>query len=158
MAVKPIPDAYRGVTSYLIAKNAARAIDYYVEAFGAEVVMKMEGPGGKIMHSELRIASGHIMLADEFPEMGARSPESLGGSPVSFLIYVAEDVDGCFDRAIQAGGTVLRPVKDQFYGDRSGTFRDPFGHVWTIATHIEDVPEDEMGRRAEAAMKECGEG
>lgn len=158
MAVQPIPERYRGVTSYLIVDDAARAIDYYTEAFGAEVEFKMEGPGGKIMHSELRIGDGRFMMAGEFPEMGARSPKTLGGSPVGLMFYVADDVDGRFERAIAAGGEVLRPVQDQFYGDRSGTLLDPFGHKWTIATHVEDVPEEELDRRMRAMQEECGEG
>lgn len=152
MSVNPIPESYHGVTAYLIVRDASRALAFYQEAFGAEVVMRMDGPGGKVMHSELALADGRYMLADEFPEMGFRGPESLGGAGVSLLFYV-EDVDAVFSRAIAAGATQVRPVANQFYGDRTGTLRDPFGHVWTIATHVEDVPHDELDRRAAEAMK-----
>ncbi len=153
MAVKPIPDGYHTVTPYLIVKDAARAIEFYKQAFGAAERMRLTDPGGRVGHAEITIGDSTIMLADEFPEMGVRSPQTLGGSPVSLALYVA-DVDAMADRAVAAGATVVRPVKDQFYGDRSGTFADPFGHVWTIATHKEDVAPDEMGRRFEAIMKQ----
>jgi PhnB protein len=153
MAVKPIPDGYHTVTPYLIVKDAARAIEFYKQAFGASERMRLTDPGGRVGHAEITIGDSAIMLADEFPEMGVRSPQALGGSPVSLALYV-EDVDATADRAIAAGATVVRPVKDQFYGDRSGTFADPFGHVWTIATHKEDVSPDEMGKRFEAIMKQ----
>jgi PhnB protein len=157
MSVKPIPDGYRTVTPYLIVNDAARAMAYYCEAFGARERMRMASPDGKVGHAELEIGDSVIMLADEFPEMGARSPRSIGGSPVSILLYV-EDVDSQFSRAVAAGATVLRPVKDQFYGDRSGTLQDPFGHQWTLATHTEDVPPEEIARRAAAAMQQHGDG
>jgi len=153
MAVKTIPDGYHSVTPYLIVTGAAEAIDYYKEAFGATELLRMPAPGGKIGHAEIKIGDSPIMLADEFPEMGYKSPRTLSGSPVSIMIYVA-DVDTVFDRAVTAGGKVQRPVKDQFYGDRSGTLEDPFGHVWHVATHKEDVSADEMERRA----KESGAG
>lgn len=153
MAVKTIPDGYHSVTPYLIVTGAAEAIDYYKEAFGATELLRMPAPGGKIGHAEIKIGDSPIMLADEFPEMGYKSPRTLSGSPVSIMIYVA-DVDKVFDRAVAAGGKVQRPVKDQFYGDRSGTLEDPFGHVWHVATHKEDVSADEMERRA----KESGAG
>ena len=155
MAVKPIPQGYHTVTPYLIVKDAARAIDFYKKAFGATEVMRMAAPGGKVGHAEIKVGDSPVMLADEFPEMGFRGPQSLGGSPVSLLLYV-EDVDARFRQALAAGATVLKPVKDQFYGDRSGTLTDPFGHVWTIATHKEDVSPEEMHRRAEAFMKQQG--
>jgi PhnB protein len=154
MAVKPIPDGYHTLTPYLIVQGAASALDYYKKAFGARELVRMPGPGGKVMHAEIRIGDSTIMLADEFPEMGARSPQTLGGSAVGLMLYV-EDVDASFDRAVAAGGKVQRPVKDQFYGDRSGTLADPFGHVWTISTHKEDVSPEEMRKRMEA-MKPPG--
>jgi PhnB protein len=155
MAVKPVPNGYHTATPYLIVRGGASALEFYQKAFGATVLFRMDGPGGKVGHAEIRIGNSPIMLADEFPEMGAVSPQSLGGSGGSILLYV-EDVDTRFSQAIAAGAKELRPVKDQFYGDRSGTVSDPFGHVWTIATHIEDLTPDEMTKRAEAAMKQHG--
>ena len=155
MAVKPIPDGYHSVTPYLIVQGAAAAIDFYKKAFGATELMRMDGPEGKVGHAEVRIGDSAVMLADEFPGMGFRSPLALGGAGVSLLIYV-DDVDARFGRAVAAGATVLREVKDQFYGDRSGTLKDPFGHVWTIATHTEDVTPEEMHKRAEAFKKQQG--
>src|SRR5438445_6914766 len=155
MAVKAIPDGYYTVTPYLIIKEAARAIGFYKKAFGATELMRFADPSGKVGHAEIKIGNSAIMLADEHPEMGYRGPESLGGTPVSILLYVA-DVDAMFSRAIAAGAKELRPVKDQFYGDRSGTLVDPFGHGWTIATHKEDVTLEEMNKRAAAAMKQLG--
>ena len=149
MSVTAIPDGYHSVTPYLIISGAADAIDYYQKAFGAIELMRMPAPGGKIGHAEIKIGDSPIMLADEFPEMGYKSPQTLGGSPVSIMIYVA-DVDAVFKQAIAAGGKEQRPVKDQFYGDRMGTLEDPFGHVWHVATHKEDVPAEEMERRASA--------
>jgi PhnB protein len=153
-STKPIPDDYRAVTPYLIVKGAAAAIDFYQQAFGATEFMRMPGPGGMIMHAEVRIGSGPVMLADEFPQMGALSPQSVGGSPVFLLAYF-EDVDAVFNRAVAAGAKVVRPLQDQFYGDRTGTLADPFGHQWTLATRKEDVSPEEMGRRM-AAMGEKG--
>jgi PhnB protein len=153
MAVKPIPDGYHSVTPYLIVRGAARALDFYRKAFGATELFRMADPSGKVGHAEMQIGNSRLMLADEHPEMGARSPESIGGSPVGMCLYV-EDVDRLFAQAIAAGGKEERPVRDQFYGDRSGTLRDPFGHQWTIATHKEDVPPDELHRRAMEAMKQ----
>jgi len=152
MAVKPIPTPYRTVTPYLIVKGGAEAIEFYSKALGARERMRLPAPEGKIGHAELEIGDSVIMLADEFPEMQALSPKTLGGTPVSFCIYV-EDVDARFQQAIAAGGRETRPVKDQFYGDRSGTFEDPFGHTWTLATHVEDVSPEEMARRAEKQMQ-----
>ena len=155
MAVNPIPDGYRTVTPYLIVKGAAEALAFYKAAFGAEELCRMPGPEGKVMHAEIQIGDSRIMLADEFPEMGFRGPKSIGGSPVGICLYV-EDVDDRFHQAVAAGGTVKKPLADQFYGDRSGTLGDPFGHVWTVATHVEDVPPEEMQQRGEAAMKQQG--
>jgi PhnB protein len=150
MTVKAIPDGYHSVTPYLIISGAAAAIDYYKQAFGATELLRMPAPGGKVGHAEIKIGDSPIMLADEHPDMGYKSPQTLGGSPVSIMIYVA-DVDKVFDQAIAAGGKAQRPVKDQFYGDRSGTLEDPFGHVWHVATHTEDVSAEEMERRMKAA-------
>jgi PhnB protein len=155
MSVKPIPDGYHTVTPYLIIGGAARALDFYKAAFGATELMRMADPSGKVMHAEMKIGDSIIMLAEEHPEMGARGPQSIGGSPVSILLYV-EDVDGLSEKAIAAGATVVRPVQNQFYGDRSGTFSDPFGHTWTIATHKEDLSPDEIGRRAQQFMAQKG--
>ena len=148
--VKPIPEGYHTATPYLIVKDAARAIEFYKKAFGATELMRMPGAGGKIGHAEIKIGDSPIMLADEVPGMGFRSPESLGGSPISILLYV-EDVDAVFSEALAAGAKVQRPVADQFYGDRTGGVTDPFGHVWYIATHKEDVSPEEMKKRAAAA-------
>ncbi len=145
--VKPIPDGYPQVTAYLCIDGAGDAIEFYSKVLGATLRGDhMEAPGGKIGHAELSLGDSLIMLSDEFPEMGVQSPKALGGSPVTMSVYV-EDVDAVFERAIQAGATPLRAVEDQFYGDRSGQFEDPFGHRWSIATHIEDVAPDEMQRR-----------
>jgi len=149
-AVKPIPEGHHNVTPYLIVSNAAGAIDFYKRIFGATEVMRMTGPDGRVHHAELRIGDSLIMLADEHPEVGARSPQSVGGSPVSFLLYV-EHVDAVAQRAEAAGAKILRPPKDQFYGDRTATLTDPFGHQWTVATHVEDVSPEEMRKRAAAA-------
>ena len=155
MAVKPIPDGYHTVTPYLIIKDAARALEFYKQAFGATELMCFTAPDGRVMHAEIRIGDSAIMLADECPQMGARGPQSLGGSGVGLLLYVT-DVDALAAQAVAAGATVVRPVKDQFYGDRSGTVADPFGHKWTIATHKEDVSPEEMRRRSEAFLKQHG--
>jgi PhnB protein len=152
MATKPIPEGYHSITPYLIVNGAAKAIDFYKLAFGAVELMRMPGPDGKLGHAEIRIGDSVIMLADEHPEMGYRSPTSLGGSAVSLMVYV-ERVDDVFGRAIAKGAKQLQPIKDQFYGDRSGTLQDPFGHTWTVATHVEDVPPEEMRRRAEKFMQ-----
>jgi PhnB protein len=157
MPVKAVPDGYHTVTPYLIVKDAPSVIEFYKRAFGATELMRMTGPGERIAHAEIKIGDSPVMLADEFPEMGARSPHSIGGSPVSILLYV-EDVDALFAQAVAAGAKVRMPLKDQFYGDRSATLEDPAGHAWTIATHKEDVPPEEMHKRMEAAMKERGKG
>jgi PhnB protein len=155
MAVKPIPDGYHSVTPYLIVRGGAQALEFYKKALGAKEVMRMPGPDGKVGHAEIRIGDSHIMLADEHPERGVVGPQALGGSPVGLCVYV-ENVDAVFDRAVSAGAKVVHPVKDQFYGDRSGTVDDPFGHRWTIATHKEDVSPEEMQRRMQAFMKQGG--
>ena len=152
MPVKAIPTPYHSVTPYLIVKGGAEAIEFYKKALGARERMRIPAPEGKVGHAELEIGDSIVMLADEFPEMQALSPKTLGGTPVSFCIYV-DNVDARFQQAIAAGGKETRPVKDQFYGDRSGTLEDPFGHTWTIATHVEDVSPEEMARRAEKQMQ-----
>ncbi|HEX8070644.1 MAG TPA: VOC family protein [Pyrinomonadaceae bacterium] len=148
--VKPIPEGYHTVTPYLIVGDAARAIEFYKEAFGATELFRMAGPDGRVGHAEIRIGDSHVMLSDEHPQMNARGPQSFGGSPVSFVLYV-EDVDAAVERAVAAGAKLVRPVADQFYGDRTGGVEDPFGHAWYIATHIEDVAPEELQRRAAAA-------
>ena len=155
MPVSPIPEGYHSVTPYLVMKNAAAAIKFYKKAFGAVELLRMAAPGGKIGHAEIKIGDSPVMLADEYPDMGFKGPESLGGTPVSLMVYV-DDVDKIYPQALSAGGKEVRPLQNQFYGDRSGTLTDPFGHVWTISTHVEDVSEEELAKRAEAAMKEAG--
>ena len=151
MSVKPIPEGYHTATPYLVFEDAATAIEFYKNAFGAEELLRLASPDGKIGHAEIKIGDSPIMLADEFPEMGYRSPRAFGGSPVSILLYV-EDVDAVFNQAVAAGAKSLRPVRDEFYGDRSGNLEDPFGHKWTIATHKEDVSPREIERRYVAVM------
>src|SRR5215213_10314119 len=136
--VKPIPDGYHTATPYLIIDGAAAAIEFYKQAFGATELVRMAGPDGKIGHAEIRIGDSPIMLADEVPQMGFRSPRALGGAGMSLMLYVP-DTDAATEQAIAAGAEVVRPIQNQFYGDRSSTLKDPFGHVWTIATHIEDL-------------------
>jgi PhnB protein len=148
--VDPIPAAYPRVTPYLSIDGAAQAIDFYSRVLGASVRVRMDGPDGKVGHAELEIGSSVIMLADAFPG-GTPTPKQLGGSPVTIMVYV-EDVDDTFKRAIDAGATEIAPVQDQFYGDRSGQFQDPFGHRWNVASHVEDVSPEEMERRAAEAM------
>ncbi len=149
--VKPIPDGYPQVTPYLCVDGAKAAIEFYSNVLGATERMHMPGPDGKIGHAELELGDSLIMLADEYPEMGIRGPKAVGGTPVTISIYV-EDADAVFDAALAAGATSLRPVENQFYGDRIGQFEDPFGHRWSVATHVEDVPPDEMEKRAAEAM------
>jgi PhnB protein len=149
--VKPIPDDFPRVIPYLSIEGAAAAIDFYRTVFGATERVRMGSPDGKIGHAELDIGTGVVMLADVFPDMGGKSPKMIGGTPVTLMVYV-EDVDACFERALEAGATATRKVEDQFYGDRAGTFEDPFGHLWHVATHVEDVPEEEMKKRAAAVM------
>jgi len=147
--VKHVPDTYTDVTPYLCCNNAASAIEFYKSVFAATELMRIAQPDGAIGHAEIKIGKSVIMLADEFPEMDVRSPQSLGGSPVSILLYV-EDVDAVVAKALAAGSKLQSPVTDQFYGDRSGKLTDPFGHVWMIATHIENVSPEEMQKRAAA--------
>ena len=149
--VEPIPTGYHTVTPYLMVRDAATALEFYKKAFGAVELMRFPGPGGKIMHAEVKIGDSPVMLADEMPEMGHVGPQTLGGAGVSMLLYV-KDVDASFKQAIAAGATEKRPVEDQFYGDRTGTLVDPFGHVWSISTHKEDVSMEEMQKRM-AKMK-----
>ncbi|GCE00613.1 VOC family protein [Embleya hyalina] len=155
MSVKPVPEEYPRVTPYLCVDGAAAAIDFYVAVLGATERMRMAAPGGRIGHAELRLGNSIVMLADEFPDMGFRSPKAVGGTPVTLHVYV-EDVDSVFARALAKGARELRAVKDEFYGDRTGQFEDPFGHRWSVASHVEDVSEQEMAKRAEEAMQSGG--
>jgi PhnB protein len=150
MAVKPIPEGYHSVTPYLIIEGAGEAIEFYKKAFGAKELFRFPTPDGKVGHAEMKIGDSPIMLADAYPAMGYNSPKSLGGSPVSLMVYV-EDVDTVFNQAVAAGATLKEAVTDKFYGDRSGSLIDPFGHVWHVATHKEDVSMEEMEKRAKAA-------
>jgi PhnB protein len=152
MAVRPVPEGYNTLTPYLSIRGAADAIEFYKKAFGATEVMRMAQPDGRIGHAELQLGDSRLMLADEHPEMDFRSPRSLGGTPVMLHLYV-DDVDTVVGRAVAAGAKVLRPIQDQFYGDRSGTVADPYGHVWHVATHKEDLSPEEIGRRAAAQAK-----
>jgi PhnB protein len=144
--VPPIPPGYHTVTPYLIVRNAAKAIDFYKKAFGAVELMRFPGPNDSVMHAEVKIGDSPVMLADEMPAEGYVGPQSLGGAAVSLMLYV-EDVDALFTQAVAAGATAKRPVADQFYGDRTGTLVDPFGHVWSIATHKEDLSMEEIRQR-----------
>ena len=148
MPVHFVPEGYHSVIPYLIVDSAARAMDFYRDAFGAVEVMQMPGPNGTIVHAEMKIGDAHIMLADE--QEGYRSPTSIGGTPVGIMIYV-QNADRCFAAAVDRGSRVVEPMQDKFYGDRSGQVIDPFGHFWTIATHIEDVAPEEMERRLRAS-------
>jgi PhnB protein len=150
--VKAIPDGYHSATPYLIVDGAARAIDFYKRAFGAKELLRIPAPGDRVGHAEIKVGDSVIMLADEHPEINARGPQHYGGSPVSILLYVA-DVDALFKQAVAAGGTEVRPVADHFYGDRSGTLKDPFGHSWHLSTHTEDVSPEELNRRMAALAK-----
>jgi PhnB protein len=151
-AVKPIPEGYHSVTPYLIFKGASDAIEFYKNALGASEVMRLDDPSGRIHHAEIKIGDSRIMLADEHPELQAHSPKTIGGSPVSMHVYVA-DVDAAVERAVRAGAKLVRPVADQFYGDRTGGIEDPFGYRWFIATHKEDLTMDEIRRRAAAQSR-----
>ena len=152
MPVKPVPDGYLA-TPYLIVKSAAKAIDFYRKAFGATEIMRFTDPSGGTAHAEIKIGMAPVMLADEHVAMGYKSPEVYGGTPVSIVLYT-ENVDALFNQAVAAGASVERAVADQFYGDRNGTLKDPFGHVWTLVTHVEDVsPEDMQKRMAEMMEK-----
>jgi PhnB protein len=144
--VEPIPAGYHSVTPYLMVRDAARAMAFYRDAFGATEVMRFAGPDGRIAHAEVKIGDSHVMLADELPDQGFVGPQTLGGAGVSLMLYV-NDVEATFAKALAAGATVRRPVADQFYGDRMGTLVDPYGHVWSIGTHREDVSVEEMQRR-----------
>lgn len=145
--VNPIPEGYHTVTPYMILQNASNAIDFYKQAFGAIELFRSPKPDGRVAHAEIQVGDSRIMLADEFPDMGALSPTTIGGSPITLMLYV-EDVDKFTDRAVAAGAKVTRPIQNQFYGDRLGMVADPFGYNWCIATHIEDVSPEEIQRRA----------
>ena len=151
--VKPIPEGYHTLTPYMIHNHAADAIEFYKKAFGAVERFRMPKPDGKIAHAEIQIGNSMIMMADEYPEMNARGPQTIGGSPVSLCLYV-EDVDSFFNKAVAAGATVIRPVQNQFYGDRSGMLADPFGYQWNVSTHVEDLTAEEIAKRA-ASTKSC---
>ncbi len=155
MAVNPIPDGYPRVSPYLCVDGAADAIAFYVDVLGATERMRLEGPPGKLGHAEIQIGDSVVMLSDEFPDFGAQSPKTVGGTPVTMSVYV-EDVDATFAKAIAAGAKELRPVETQFYGDRLGQFEDPFGHRWSVASHVEDVSPEEMERRAAEAPEMTG--
>ncbi|HWF19607.1 MAG TPA: VOC family protein [Verrucomicrobiae bacterium] len=153
MATKPVPDGYHSITPYLVLKGAAEGMEFYKKAFGATECMRMPGPDGRIGHAEMKIGDSPFMLADESKEMDAKSPQTLGGSPISILLYV-QDVDAMVKQAVAAGAKLIRPVEDKFYGDRMGTLTDPYGHTWHIATHKEDVAPEEMRKRMEAMCKQ----
>jgi PhnB protein len=157
MPTKPVPEGYHTLSTYLAVDDAARAIEYYEKAFGAKEVVRMDAPGGKIGHAELEIGDSRIMLSDPFPQASTRPPKELGGASASVFMYV-EDVDAVVNRAVDAGATVTMEVADQFWGDRFGSIADPFGHVWSIATHVEDVPPQEMAERARVAMEAMSSG
>ena len=150
-SVKPIPEGFEGITPYLAVEGAAGALDFYKDVFGATERMRMEGAPGTIAHAELQIGATVLMLSDAMPDMGIVGPKKLGGSPVTLMVYV-EDVDKTYARALEKGATPIAPVEDQFYGDRSGQFEDPFGHRWNVGTHTEDISEEEMGKRAAEAV------
>jgi PhnB protein len=151
MATKPIPEGYNTLTPYLAVDDAAQAMEYYMKAFGAKERMRMPGPDGKIAHAELEIGDSLLMLSDPFPQASTRPPKELGGTSASVFMYV-EDVDATVKQAVDAGATVTTEVADQFWGDRFGSIQDPFGHSWSIATHVEDVPPEQMAERAKEAM------
>ena len=157
MPVKPIPEGYHSVTPYLIVRGASDAIEFYKKAFGAVELFRFPSPDGKIGHAEMKIGDSPIMLADEYPDMGYKGPQSIGGSPVSLMIYV-EDVDSVFNRAVADGATVKEALQDKFYGDRIGTVIDPFGHVWHLSTHKEDVSVEDMQERMKAHMASAAGG
>jgi PhnB protein len=154
-SVKAIPDGYHNVTPYLFVRSAARAIDFYKSVFGATEIMRMPGPDGRTMHAELRLGDSVIMLADENPPAGMMSPQTVGGYSVGMHLYI-ENVDEVIQKAVENGAKILRPVKNQFYGDRSGSVLDPFGHLWSVATHVEDVAPDEMRKRMAAIGQSAG--
>jgi len=154
MSVKPVPDGYHSVTPYLAIDGAAAALDFYRDALGAKELYRLP-MGDKVGHAEIQIGDSRVMLSDEWPDMGYLGPKKRGGTSVSLMIYL-EDVDAAFERAIKAGAVVEKPVENQFWGDRTGSFVDPFGHKWTLATHVEDVPPDEMQKRMQAWTKSTG--
>ena len=151
MAVKPIPEGYHSITPYLAVDDAAKAIEFYRDAFGADEVIRMPGPDGKIAHAELQLGDSKLMLSDPFPQSSVRPPGAVGGTTASVFMYV-EDVDAVVKRAVDAGATVTMEVADQFWGDRFGTVSDPFGHVWSIATHVEDLTPEQIAERGQEAM------
>jgi PhnB protein len=153
MGVKPIPEGYHTLTAAFAVDDAAAAIDFYENAFGAKERMRMEAPGGKIAHAELEIGDSVIMLSDPFPQSNVKPPNEVGTSTMSIFMY-SEDVDAAIQKAVDAGATLTMPAEDMFWGDRFGTVTDPYGHQWSISTHVEDVPPDEMAKRGEAAMAE----
>lgn len=157
MAVKYIPDGYHNVTPYLIVKDPVKALEFYKKAFGAKEVMRMEDGNGGIMHAEFQIGDSKVMMAGEYPQMGAVSPQTIGGTPVFLGLYV-EDVDETFRQALASGAKERRAVQDQFYGDRTGTLEDPFGHLWSVATHIEDLTQEQIERRAAEMMQKSQNG
>ena len=157
MATQPVPEGYHTVTPYLAVEDAARAIEFYTRAFGAKESVRMDAPGGKIGHAELEIGDSRIMLSDPFPQASTKPPKELGGTSFSVMMYV-EDVDAAFKRAVDAGATVSMELADMFWGDRFGSVTDPFGHSWSLATHVEDVPPEEMAERAKAAMAQMASG
>lgn len=155
MAVKPVPEGYPNLTPYLIVSDGGAAIAFYQNVFGARLRLRLDGPGGKVGHAELEIGNSLVMLADEHREIGALAPPTVGGTPVGLHLYL-DDVDAVAAKAIAAGATLRRPVENQFYGDRLGSIVDPFGHLWHISTHVEDVSLEEIGRRAAAMAKGQG--
>jgi PhnB protein len=157
MAVKPIPEGYHSVTPYLIVRDAAKAIEFYAQAFGAVELLRLPMPDGSVAHAEVKIGDSPVMFGEENPAWGSKSPQALGGTPAGLCIYV-EDCDAVFNRAVTAGATVMKPLADQFYGDRSGTVIDPFGHQWTVATHIEDVSPADMKTRMDAMVAQMAQG
>jgi PhnB protein len=153
-SVKIIPEGYHSINPYLVVRNADKAIEFYKKAFGAEERFRMHGPDGKtIMHADLKIGDSVFMLTEEYPDMMALSPESIGGSPISLYVYV-KDVDAIFNQAVSEGATMLHPVRDEFYGDRAGYLKDPFGHLWSIATHKKDLSPDELRKAGQAFFEE----
>jgi PhnB protein len=156
-SVKPIPDGYSTVTPYLFIRGAAAAIDYYKKVFGAQEIMRLKAPNGLIAHAELRIGDSMVMLGDENPLWGNKSPQTLGGSATGLHVYV-ENVDAVVQAAVDAGAQLVRPVQDQFYGDRTGSVTDPFGHIWSVATHVEDVSPEEISRRMAKVMSQAASG